>query len=186
MVPVPKSGTLVPKPKLLAWSPADVTHELYNVVGLDDGNSVAFVVVDRSKSEDEAAFKENLDFLFCLLLLCFFEEREEDEGENEELVEREEDICFVEFVLFFTIILVKIDCFFVVTDLWHELLGYKYRTRFGLVSTEIISESYRELICFGLFFTLQCQVDRKLELNADLCKKGWKRLKKLDKLKRTW
>ena len=87
------------------------------MVGLDDGNSVAFVVVDRSKSEDEAAFKENLDFLFCLLLLCFFEEREEDEGENEELVEREEDICFVEFVLFFTIILVKIDCFFVVTDL---------------------------------------------------------------------
>jgi hypothetical protein len=87
------------------------------VVGLDDGNSVAFVVVEKSKSEDEAAFKENLDFLFCLLLLCFFEEREEDEGENEELEEREEDICFVEFVLFFTIILVKIDCFFVVTDL---------------------------------------------------------------------
>lgn len=100
----------MPRPKLLACKPAEVTHELYRVVGLEDGKSVAFVVVESTKSEEEAAFKENLDcFLFCLLLLCFEEEREE----KEVVLEEREDICFVEFVvLFFTISGGKIDCFF--------------------------------------------------------------------------
>jgi len=72
--------------------------------------------VESTKSEEEAAFKENLDcFLFCLLLLCFEEEREE----KEVVLEEREDICFVEFVvLFFTISGGKIDCcFFVVYGL---------------------------------------------------------------------
>jgi len=87
----------VPSPKLLACRPADVTHELYRVVGLEDGKSVAFVVVERSNSEEEAVFKENS--LFCLLLLCFFEEREEEK--KEELEERE-DICLLNLLFCFS------------------------------------------------------------------------------------